>query len=290
MARIGGAADVAGRQAPGYCHLVNALGTGAGAPDRGLGRDPPDQAWLGQLAEEQAALRRVATLVAGANRRRGCSQRSLTRSADSWRSTSRSWSATTRRTHSRSSAPGARTGAPAPTPVGGQLPLGGRNMTTVVYRDRPPGPDRVLATVSGVIGQVASRDWGLRSSVGVPVSAERRLWGCIVVAFSGHELLPPTPRRAWPPSPSWWRRRSRTPTAAPSWPGWPRSRRRCAGSRRWWPRAFRRRKYSRRSPRRSGGCLRSDSRTWSATTRAIRLPPSPRGQAGPRSAIPSAAS
>ena len=37
---------------------------GAGAPDGGVGRDPPDQARLGQLAEEQAALRRVATLVA----------------------------------------------------------------------------------------------------------------------------------------------------------------------------------------------------------------------------------
>ena len=41
-----------------------------------------------------------------------------------------------------------------------------------------------------MIGRVASRDWGLRSSVGVPVSAESRLWGCIVVAFSGQELLP----------------------------------------------------------------------------------------------------
>jgi GAF domain-containing protein len=41
---------------------VNALGTSAGAPDR----DSPDQARLGQLAEEQAALRRVATLVAQA--------------------------------------------------------------------------------------------------------------------------------------------------------------------------------------------------------------------------------
>ena len=45
-----------------YCHFVNALGTGA--PDGVVGRDPPDQARLGQLAEEQAALRRVATLVA----------------------------------------------------------------------------------------------------------------------------------------------------------------------------------------------------------------------------------
>jgi hypothetical protein len=33
-----------------------------------MGRDPPDQARLGQLAEEQTALRRVATLVAQASR------------------------------------------------------------------------------------------------------------------------------------------------------------------------------------------------------------------------------
>jgi GAF domain-containing protein len=35
-------------------------------PPRGVGRDPRDQARLRQLAEEQAALRRVATLVAQA--------------------------------------------------------------------------------------------------------------------------------------------------------------------------------------------------------------------------------
>ena len=62
-------------------------------------------------------------------------------------------------------------------------------MTTVVYRTGLPA--RIdYSDVSGVIGQVASHDWGLRSSVGVPVSAESRLWGCIVVAFSGQELLP----------------------------------------------------------------------------------------------------
>jgi signal transduction histidine kinase len=82
-----------------------------------------------------------------------------------------------------------KTGAPAPTPVGGQLPLGGRNVTTLVYQTgRPARID--YSEVSGVIGQVASRDWGLRSSVAVPVSAENRLWGCIVVAFSHQELLP----------------------------------------------------------------------------------------------------
>jgi GAF domain-containing protein len=44
---------------------VHTLDPGAGrAADEGAGRDPPDQARLRQLAEEQAALRRVATLVA----------------------------------------------------------------------------------------------------------------------------------------------------------------------------------------------------------------------------------
>jgi signal transduction histidine kinase len=43
-------------------------GAGAGRADRRAGRDPPSQARLRQLAEEQAALRRVATLVAGGAR------------------------------------------------------------------------------------------------------------------------------------------------------------------------------------------------------------------------------
>jgi signal transduction histidine kinase len=82
-----------------------------------------------------------------------------------------------------------RTGAPPPTPIGGRLPLGGRNVTTLVYQSGRPA--RIDYTdVSGVIGQVASHDWGLRSSVGVPVRAESRLWGCIVVAFSDQVPLP----------------------------------------------------------------------------------------------------
>ena len=82
-----------------------------------------------------------------------------------------------------------RTGAPAPTPVSSRLPLGGRNVTTLVYRTGRPGRI-VYSDVSGVIGQVASRDWGLRSSIGVPVGAESRVWGSMVVAFSRQGLLP----------------------------------------------------------------------------------------------------
>jgi signal transduction histidine kinase len=147
------------------------------------------RAALARLAEEQAALRRVATLVAQATppqqvfaavaeeagRHLGVDFAILVRyDPQDALEVVGSWT---------------RTGAPAPTPVGGRLPLGGRNVTTLVYRAGQPA--RIdYSDVSGVIGQVASQDWGLRSSVGVPVSAESRLWGCMVVAFSGQELQP----------------------------------------------------------------------------------------------------
>jgi signal transduction histidine kinase len=147
------------------------------------------RAALARLAEEQAALRRVATLVARATPPQevfGAVAEEVGRllavdfailvryDPQDTLEVVGTWT---------------RTGAPAPTPVGGQLPLGGRNVTTLVYQTgRPARID--YSEVSGVIGQVASRDWGLRSSVAVPVSAENRLWGCIVVAFSHQELLP----------------------------------------------------------------------------------------------------
>jgi signal transduction histidine kinase len=81
-------------------------------------------------------------------------------------------------------------GAAAPTSVGSRLPLGGRNVTTLVHETgRPARID--YAHVSGTIGTVATRDWRLSSSVGVPIVVEGRLWGVIVVAFTREELLPP---------------------------------------------------------------------------------------------------
>ena len=99
-----------------------------------MGHDPPDRARLGQLAEEQAALRRVATLVARATppeevfaavaeevgRLLAVDFAILVRyDPQDTLEIVGTWT---------------RTGAPAPTPVGGRLPLGGRNVTTVVYR------------------------------------------------------------------------------------------------------------------------------------------------------------
>ena len=60
---------------------------------------------------------------------------------------------------------------------------------------RQPRIDYDDDTISGAIGQVATRDWGIRSSVGVPVSAEGQVWGAIVVALTGGEFLRPTPSR-----------------------------------------------------------------------------------------------
>src|SRR5271156_1434655 len=82
------------------------------------------------------------------------------------------------------------TGTPAPTPVGRQLPLGGQNVTTLVYRTGQPARIDYDDAISGAIGQVATHDWGLRSSVGVPISIEARLWGVMIVAFTHDELLP----------------------------------------------------------------------------------------------------
>ena len=80
-------------------------------------------------------------------------------------------------------------GGPAPTSVGTWLPLGGRNVSTLVHQTGQPA--RIdYGEGSGVISQVAAHDWGFRSSVGVPVSVEGRLWGVMIVAFADEELLP----------------------------------------------------------------------------------------------------
>jgi PAS domain S-box-containing protein len=79
-------------------------------------------------------------------------------------------------------------GATGPTLVGSRLPLGGRNVTTLVWRTgRSARID--YADVSGAIGEVAAREWRLRSSVGVPVTVEGRLWGVMIVGLTREELL-----------------------------------------------------------------------------------------------------
>ena len=74
-------------------------------------------------------------------------------------------------------------------PVGDRLPLGGRNMATLVHQTgRAQRID--YDDVTGAIGDLAAREWRLRSSAGVPIRVEGRLWGVMLVAVVGEEPLP----------------------------------------------------------------------------------------------------
>jgi signal transduction histidine kinase len=168
---------------------MNAVGDGVTPGGEEVGRDPPDQARLARLAQEQAALRRVATLVA---QTAPSHEVFAAVAGEVGRLLAVDFAILVRYDPPETlEVVGAwtRTGGPAPTPVGGKLPLGGRNVTTMLYQTGRPARIE-YSDVSGVIGQVASRDWGLRSSVAVPVNADKRLWGSIVVAFSRQVLQP----------------------------------------------------------------------------------------------------
>ena len=142
-----------------------------------------------RIADEQAALRRVATLVA-----RAVPPREVFAAVakEVGRLLTADFAILVRYDPQDLEVVGTwtSTGVPSPTPVGGRLPLGGRNVTTLVWRTARPARIDCDDATSGAIGQVATRDWGLRSSVGVPVSAEGQLWGSIVVALTGEEVLP----------------------------------------------------------------------------------------------------
>jgi GAF domain-containing protein len=153
-----------------------------------VGRDPADQARLGQLAEEQAALRRVATLVA-----RGAApeevftavagevgqlfpvdQAALCRYEPGGALTFVSqWGRVTDR-----------------FPVGSRWMLGGHNVGTLVFQTgRPARVDYSAKSSSGEIG-AGIRAAGLRSAIGTPILVEGSLWGTISVASQREQPLP----------------------------------------------------------------------------------------------------
>jgi GAF domain-containing protein/ketosteroid isomerase-like protein len=79
-------------------------------------------------------------------------------------------------------------GTPVPFPVGTRTPLGGRNVISLVFETGRPARMDDFADASGPTGDI-SRGWGARSAVGVPISVEGRLWGVMSVG-SGREPLP----------------------------------------------------------------------------------------------------
>jgi signal transduction histidine kinase len=141
-----------------------------------------------RIADEQAALRRVATLVArGAPpgevfaavtdevaRLLDVDHVSMSRyDPDSAATVVGAW----RRTS-------------AALPVGSQMRLGGRNLSTLVFETgRPARIDHYDVDASGPIADLV-RPFDTRSMVGVPISVESRLWGVVTVSSTREESLP----------------------------------------------------------------------------------------------------
>jgi signal transduction histidine kinase len=148
------------------------------------------RAALARLAEEQAALRRVATLVARATPPEEVlaavaeevggllevDYTVLIRSdPQDMITVVGAWTAT---------------GAAPPSPVGSRFEVGGRNVSTLTLRTGRAARLDAYADVTGSIGNTGAHGWGFRSSVGVPISVEGRPWGLILVAYSRDQQLP----------------------------------------------------------------------------------------------------
>ncbi|MGH3783377.1 MAG: GAF domain-containing protein [Pseudonocardiaceae bacterium] len=142
---------------------------------------------LRRVAEEQAALRRVATLVARAappatvftavTKEVGQllpADLTLMVRYDSGGKVKivAGWSAT---------------GAPAS--VGNSVSLGGRNVTALVFETCRPARIDSYAEATGA-SAAAARAEGMRSSVGAPILVAGRLWGVMITASRREETLP----------------------------------------------------------------------------------------------------
>jgi signal transduction histidine kinase len=73
--------------------------------------------------------------------------------------------------------------------VGARLLLGGKNVSTMVARTGRPARIDGYADASGPIG-VAVRESGFHSAVGTPITVEGRPWGVMVVGSSLREPMP----------------------------------------------------------------------------------------------------
>jgi signal transduction histidine kinase len=140
---------------------------------------------LRRVADEQAALRRVATLVARAappeevlaavteeaGRLLGTHHATMSRyDPDGTITVVAAWSSTG-----------------AAFPVGTRVSLGGRNLHTLVFQAGRAARIDDYTGASGPAGE-AAREFGIRASVGVPVSVEGRLWGVMIVESRAEPL------------------------------------------------------------------------------------------------------
>jgi signal transduction histidine kinase len=144
------------------------------------------------LAEEQAALRRVATLVA-----RGAPQEELFAAVteEVGRLLSVACVAMGRYESDGTIITVATSGRVGDRfPVGGRWTLGGKNLVTTVSETGRPARIDSYADASGPLG-VAVRDDGIGSGVGTPIIVEGRPWGVMTVSTNSEPLPPDTEER-----------------------------------------------------------------------------------------------
>jgi GAF domain-containing protein len=146
------------------------------------------RAGLTRLAEEQAALRRVATLVA-----RGTPQEEVFAAVveEVVRLLPADLAIMGRYESEGTVTSVARSGGPAEhLPVGSRPKLGGNNLGTIVFQTgRSARIDRYTESSSGPLG-AAVHEAGIRSSVATPIMVEGRLWGLIAAGSTLDEALP----------------------------------------------------------------------------------------------------
>ena len=143
---------------------------------------------LRRIAEEQAALRRIATLVARAappdevfgavaeeaGRLLDASHAMMYRyDSDGAISAVAAWSCTD-----------------AVFPIGTRMSLGVQNVITLVAETGRTARITDDPDASGPAAE-AVREFGIRAGVGVPISVEHRLWGVMIVASEDEDALPP---------------------------------------------------------------------------------------------------
>ena len=139
------------------------------------------------LAEQQAALRRVATLVA-----RGVPPEEVFAAvtAEAGRVLSAGYAHLGRyEADAMLTSVAAWGDGLSGFPVGSRWSLGGKNVATLVFETRRPARVDGYADDSGPFG-FRAREGGARSAVGTPVIVEGRLWGLMVVSTSGEQPLP----------------------------------------------------------------------------------------------------
>ena len=144
---------------------------------------------LRRYADEQAALRRVATLVAGgappeevyaavaaeAGRLLGADLTAVGRYDPEGVVTLGAWSST---------------GAAVAFPVSARTSLGGQNLITLVFQTRRPVRMDDYDDATGA-GADVGHEWGLRAAVGAPITVDGQLWGVMAVGPTRGERLPP---------------------------------------------------------------------------------------------------